>query len=285
MKKIIMALSVLVLASLACTIDVPLPLETVEIGELETYTIREEQVSGDGPFEMTISMGVGELSIKPGADAWLEGTIKYNVNQFKPEIEKASDSLTLSQKVQWDNKVPTNLNEIINAWDLSLGNVPTDLTINAGAYNGVVDLSGVPLSGLTINDGASNATVRFDEINPVTMDSLTYRTGASNVNLEGLANANFRSMVFTGGAGGYKLDFSGELQRAANVKIEGGVSNIKIIVPTGTTCDVTINGSLNNVTVHGDWESRSDGYRLNGDSPKLTIDVDFGVGSLELVEQ
>ena len=66
--------------------------------------------------------------------------------------------------------------------------------------------------------------MKFPKLNRVEMDSLYYQTGASNVHLSDLANANFASMVFRSGAGNYTLDFSGELQRDAEVKIESGIS-------------------------------------------------------------
>ena len=48
------------------------------------------------------------------------------------------------------------------------------------------------------------------------MSILRYETGASTVKLNGLANANFGTLIFSGGAGDYTLDFSGDLQRSGH---------------------------------------------------------------------
>jgi len=53
------------------------------------------------------------------------------------------------------------------------------------------------------------------------METLRYVTGASNLKLSNLANANFASMIFEAG-GNYSLDFSGELRQDAVVTIEAG---------------------------------------------------------------
>jgi hypothetical protein len=70
------------------------------------------------------------------------------------------------------------------------------LVINGGAYQGRIELGGLSLLSLEVNDGASDVKLEFSEPNGVVMDTLKYSTGASNVELSGLANANFKSMVF-----------------------------------------------------------------------------------------
>ena len=88
-----------------------------------------------------------------------------------------------------------------------------DLTIAAGAYEGNLELGGLALKSLTVKDGASHVDLSFPEPNQTEMSILRYETGASDVKLTGLANANFSTLTFSGGAGNYTLDFSGELQR------------------------------------------------------------------------
>ena len=82
------------------------------------------------------------------------------------------------------------------------------------------------------------------------MSLFKYSTGASNITLEGLANANCSQFIFRSGAGAYTLDFSGELTRDMMVTIESGVSSITIIVPEGTSAVLTTNGLLS-VTASG----------------------------------
>ena len=63
------------------------------------------------------------------------------------------------------------------------------------------------------------------------MNLFRYETGASLVTLTGLANANFSLFEFSGGAGNYTLDFSGELNRDATVSITTGLGNLRIVIP------------------------------------------------------
>jgi len=88
------------------------------------------------------------------------------------------------------------------------------------------------------------------------MTLLQYETGASNVSLIGLANANFVNMEFDSGAGNYTLDFSGTFQRDASVNIETGVSNMTLVIPTGIPVRITVDGGLSNVTFGSGWRRK-----------------------------
>jgi hypothetical protein len=114
------------------------------------------------------------------------------------------------------------------------------------------------------------------------MDRLRYQTGASNVALFGLANANFKSLLFRSGAGNYELDFSGTLLRDAVATVESGFSQVVIIVPVGTTARINTNGGLMNVKYSGGWEKDGETYLLGSGGPVLTINVEMGAGNLQL---
>jgi hypothetical protein len=129
-----------------------------------------------------------------------------------------------------------------------------NLSIDSGAYDGTLELGGLSLTRLEIKDGAANVEVSFSEPNPVEMSTFTYNTGASDVKITGLANANFSLLDFSAGAGDYTLDFSGELQRDASIKIESGLSNLIIIVPEGVNAVVTVESGLSNVNAGSGWE-------------------------------
>jgi hypothetical protein len=159
------------------------------------------------------------------------------------------------------------------------------LTIQAGAYSGSMDLSGIPLRRLEVSDGASDVRLSFASPNPEEMQLLSYQTGASTVSLTGLGYANFSDMTFSGGAGTYTLDFSGGLRRDANVTLESGVSSVRLEIPAGTTAEVVVGGALNNVDTIGGWAQSGETYRLDGTGPTLRIFVDMGVGSLALVAE
>jgi hypothetical protein len=273
----------LLAGTLACGLSINGP--NLETGATQTLELNEMLSAAAGVSEVTIEMAAGNLNIEPSADDKLSGRVDYNVPAWAPTITRDSGSLTISQG--HDNSFGNiSGNDIINDWDLNLGNeVVLDLTINAGAYKGRLDLSGLKLQRLEINDGASDGDLKFNVPNPVSMEKLVYRTGASKVNLYGLANANFVDMSFDSGAGDYLLDFSGTLNQDATVNIHSGVSALTIIIPEGTRAIITNSGAITNVTPVGTWTVSNNRYEAAGEGHTLTINIDMAVGSLKLVHQ
>jgi hypothetical protein len=278
--KVLSAILVLALASMACGFSVNLPKESQPGPEVkESIT-----VAGNGSEEMhlTLSFGAGTLKLSPGEGSNLvDGTAVYNFEQLKPEIVKDGNNVEIKNE---NFKGLVNPKDIVNEWDLKLGKSPIDLTINAGAYNGMYELGGLSLTNLTVKDGAANVDLSFSKPNLVEMSILRYETGASDVKLAGLANANFSTLMFNGGAGSYTLDFSGELTREGVVKIEAGAGDVQLIIPKDVNAKVTVESTLASVNHSSGWTENGSEYTQNGSGPELTIIVKMAAGNLTITD-
>lgn len=281
-KSIILVVSVLALVSLACGITINLPVKEINTGPTVTEEVTVP-VPDDGEARLTLEFGAGELTLAPGAqNALVSGEAVYNVQDLRPEIDISPGSAAVRTGDLEITGIPNFNDKYINRWDFMLGSLPMDLTIKAGAYEGDLELGGLSLTDLTVTDGAAKVDLRFSEPNLVDMQTLRYETGASNVEIFGLANANFEDMVFKSGAGDYTLDFSGELLRDATVTIDAGLSSVRIVIPEGTAARVLVDRGLADVDISGRWEKSGNTYTLEADGPRLTINVNIGAGSLEL---
>ncbi len=276
--KMMIGVFVLALSTLACSINLPTSWTSGSIGEINTIEINEN-LQTNGNTGLVIEMGAGELDIRGGANSLVEGSIRTNLTEWEPQITKTDETITISQEL---NTVPVQPgNKIVNEWDLQLGGQTMDLVIRAGAYEANLDFSGVALNSLEIADGASNANVLFASPNPVSMQTFTYRTGASDVELTGLANANINTLTFLGGAGSATLDFSGELMGNMQVEINGGVGQIRIRVPEGTRCILHTQGELVDIDNDG-WTQNGRQYETPGDGYTIEIEAEISVGNLQL---
>lgn len=281
-KKIFFVLIVIMFTSLACSFNINLP--TVSTENETVFVLNEMTPDNRDSSDLEIGMGAGRLNITGGSDQWITGEIKYNVPLWGPNITRSTYGLNITQETKKQIGIPDK-NDVINDWNIILGNHPTDLVINAGAYQGNLDLTGIPLTKLRINDGASQSNIRFDELNPVEMISFNYASGASQIEIYGLSNANFANMVFEGGPGSFTLDFSGDLQRDTDVEINYGLGDMKIIIPKGTPAYVIVDGGLNNVELRGTWNVTGNEYSLEGDGPQLFFRIKMGLGNLQLISQ
>ncbi|HLF88838.1 MAG TPA: toast rack family protein [Anaerolineales bacterium] len=282
-KSFFLSILLLILASFACSVNVNLPGTQVKTGPLVTENI-SVPVPDASDIDVTLSLGAGELELNPGGEGGLmEGTVSYNVPDFKPEIISNNGNITIKQGELDIEGIPQFDEDVENHWDLKLSAAPMTLRIQAGAYVGKYDLGGLSIENLYVSDGAADVTLDFSSLNLVEMGILDYSTGASNVTLTHLANANFSTLVFKSGAGNYTLDFSGDLQRDANVKIDSGLSTVRILVPEGMNVKLVFDGGLTNVSAFGNWEETgSNTYTQSGEGSTLTITVDMGAGNLEL---
>ena len=277
----IIPLVALALAMLACSFTVNVP--TVDTGVSETYEINESALTDVETNKISIEMGAGQLNISGGATSLIEGTIEYNVDEWVPSVDRSSDEITLSQTTDSNIGIPDG--DILNRWDLKFGDYPINLELATGAYEGDLNLSGLSITNLYISDGASKATIRFDSLNPVQMDELIYKTGASDVELLGLGNANVSEISFDSGVGSYTLDFSGDVQHDIDVRVESGMSDMTIIIPSDVRAIVVMSGALSNVDATGTWTMSGTTYECGSSGPLITINLDMAVGNLNLRQQ
>jgi len=281
-KQIFLAIGILTLSSLACSFTVNLP--SVDTIPEKTVSINESVPSGIEDVVLRLDIGAAEVEINSGAKNLVNGTVTYNVAGWEPVVEWDGDELTIKQETQGIKGLPST--KVTNQWNLQMGGAtPTSLVINAGAYSGEMELGGLSLNSLKIEDGASTNKVSFSSPNLIPMERFSYNTGASTITLKGLANANFKEMEFSGGAGSYELDFNGKLQSDAEVNIEAGVSTIKIIIPEGTSAEIKVNGEMKNVNTTGTWTVNGSRYSTEGSGPKVKINVNMNLGSLDLVRK
>jgi hypothetical protein len=279
-----------IMAMLACSFNF-LPLRTsVRVDKLETGPTVSEDVEIPVPdldveTSLEILMGAGELYVRPGAEnALLQGTVSYNVEEFAPHIitENGYIQLRQGEEESGEYTFPDISGNVENTWDLLLGDEAMELILTVGASRSDIELGGLAIDNLRVTQGASDFDLSFSEANQVEMSTLRFTGGASDAELNKLANANARDLFFTGGAGRYTLDFSGDLQDDMYVKIEAGLGEVIIIVPAGTAATAEFEGALADVDAHDDWHRSGDTYTLEGTGARITFEISMGLGSLQL---
>ena len=135
----------------------------------------------------------------------------------------------------------------------------------------------------TVQHGESNWNIRFN--NSATMD-LVVKMGAGEAHLN-LGSLNLRSVVFDLGAGELDADLRGNPKRSYDVRINGGVGQATIHVPSTVGISATATGGIGEVNVRG-LEQRNGRWINPGheNSPvTIRLDVKGGVGQIDLVAE
>ena len=187
-------------------------------------------------LRVTIKFGAGKLGLISGQEDVFEGNFQYDKSILKPNIQYEilgeTGILTLSQSIKKDLDLPFPYK---NIWNLKLPpGIPLQLYINTTTYSGDIDLTNLQIENLYLTSGASKTNIVFSQPNFIGLKNIDIKTGASTIKMLGLANANFNEMNFTGGAGSYTFDFSGELTKKSKVNINTGAAKIILKIPSNT---------------------------------------------------
>ncbi len=250
------------------------------MGSTRTDIIDVATPSGSGPFRLELSMGAGTLKLNPGAGVRIvQGTVTYNVDEFQPNVTTSDHMVRIEQGKATVHSITTNIK---NDWDLKLGDAPMELKLSVGAARGNLELGGLSLTGLVVEQGASDFTVTFNQPNRTPLERFSYDSGAARSIISGLANLDAKTMEFRGGAGQLKLNFDGSLQRDLQVNISAAAGSVVLTVPRGTAASASVAGMLASTSPSGGWTRSGSGYRLEGSGPTITFNVSMSVGSLQL---
>jgi predicted membrane protein len=165
--------------------------------------------------------------------------------------------------------------------------IPISFNVELGVGKGDFDCSGLLIKDFVLSTGASSVNLRFPEPNKAQIDNMKIETGVSKFVGEGLGNANFRNFQFSGGVGSYTLDFSGELKREADVKVEVGLGSVTILVPRDVGARVFYQKSwVSKIDLDRDFEEKRDGQyfsdNYNTASSRMNISVESGLGHVKI---
>lgn len=185
-------------------------------------------------LKVYIKFGAGKLDLISGEEDVFKGNFQYDKSILKPNIQyeilEETGILTLSQSIKKDLDLPFPYK---NRWNLKLPpGIPMQLYINTATYSGDIDLTNLQIENFYLNSGASQTDILFNQPNLIDLKNINIKTGASTINISGLANANFDKMNFTGGAGSYTFDFSGKLTKKSKVSIDAGAAKIILKIPS-----------------------------------------------------
>jgi hypothetical protein len=234
---------------------------------------------------LRVAIGACQFRARPGeGDAWVAGTYHDPTDKRPTRIVEEGASVTITEEEPSFERISAVFGGVPR-YELRLGRQrPFALPIETGASEFDLDLGGIPLSRLTVRQGAGKFELGFSAPNLEIMQVLEVSSGAAGIELENLANANFSEMSLSGGAVGYELDFGGTLSRDARVSVETGMFGVEVSVPASTAARVVSETTLGSVDVGDGFTKREGAFftegALGGGAPVLTIRAGVRLGSL-----
>lgn len=236
--------------------------------------------------DLRLHLGIGacRLVLAPGGgDSWLTGTYADPAGALPLHITQEGGSVRITQGQRLE-ALP-RLFDASARLDLRLGTArPFALILETGASDVIGELGGVPLTGLTIRQGAGKAALDFATPNPRALDLLEIAAGAADIRVLRLANAGARQIRAGGGAASYLLDFGGVLVRDVDARISAGMATVTLRVPLTTPATIAATAVLGSVEVEGAFTAQGGTYRTPAadQSPRLAIHASAALGAIHL---
>lgn len=253
----------------------------------QTFSVERARLP-ETSLSVVVRHNLGQFNIRPARDSVrYRASLRYDARAVEPIYRYAADSGTLRIGTRERSGGKSGNGRRAADLDLTLGgNGPLAIDVRAGAAESVLDLSGLPITSLSVSSGASDTRVRFDQPNPVRMKSLTLSTGAASIVADRLGNANAEEIVVRSTVGEIELDFSGSWQHDTELRAEVTLGVLTIRVPADVGVHVTTSRVVASFS-HAGLTSRDGAYvSANWDSAphKLRVYAQTVVGFLT-VEQ
>jgi predicted membrane protein len=255
---------------------------------------RDVDLQDEKSLTVKIEFGVGELYLgKADSKKIVEAEVSYDpsYSDFFFDYDKSRDKGELFLGTELEEEKGVNLGDTDekNWWDISFTDrIPIDFEIDVGAAEAELDFTGLKITDLDLDVGAAKAWIQFRKPNPERMSRMRIDAGACKLEIEGLANANFKRMDFDGGVGDFTLDFSGDLKHSAVVDIEMGLGHLTILVPEEIGVKIKSNGSiLSSISFDkGVFEEVEEDVWINDEYGETDVELNFkievGLGAVDI---
>ena len=223
-----------------------------------------------------ITYGTGTFGLRGGASALLyQMRLRYDATRVEPKhsYDLTSGKLQLGVEKS-DVRFTARKDNESGQLQLELSRAtPWDLTLDLGAVEADIDLTGLKLAKLKIESGASDGRVRFDSLNPIPMRDLQISLGAANFRADRLANANTREIRVDAGVGNVELDLGGHWTQDIELRAEITAGLVTVHVPSDVGVRVAVDKVVASFDHQGLIERDGEWVSPNWDTAKHKLRV------------
>lgn len=236
-------------------------------------------------LRLELECTAGRLELAPmTSGALAELDLAFAREELRPTVEFDSTEAEATLRVRsprqhTDNIDFDRLRE--NNWRLKLSpQIPITFDIEGGAFDALLDFSGLKVADLKLDVGAGELDLEFSGPNTESPD-LRINSGAASVDARGLCFANFRRFVFNGGAGKSELEFDGSYAGEGEVELNFGVGVNTVLLNRELGVRIRKEGSFLAPMSLRDFVKQGDTYyseNYENAAAKLHFDIKMGVG-------
>jgi len=137
------------------------------IGPEQTFTLDVPRPESSSAINVTLEMAVpqGMLNLSGGAEGLIQGAITYNAAEYEPQMTNGDGTLLIRQAEPGPKSVVVSVqNNLINQWDLQLGDAPMNFEIHLENGEYIVEFAESLTADFsaTLNAGMGNVNLVID---------------------------------------------------------------------------------------------------------------------------
>lgn len=294
-----LALVLLVCPLVGCSADAP------EAPQAESADasgdVRRELVevlqNGEASVRADLDLGLGTITVgEAEAGALFQAEVTLPLAGLVPELEtetvatESGPQARIRLGLGGEAANPKELGETRGlVWRLLFSHqTPLDLSLELGATDADLDLTGVPLRRLRVVCGVGEARLHADTPTSERGADIEVKAGVSAFTGDGLGNLRFRRFRFEGGVGRFALDFRGAApEPGAEASLKVGIGELDVVLPRGVPLVVEApSGRLSSVELPAGLVTLGRGrYATPGaerDPDAFTVRISSGPGKVRV---
>ena len=190
--------------------------------------------------------------IGDSGEQFVSGSVQYNREVLAPLVKISENTVTISQNNIADSDASDP--NLVNLWKLKVADQKAfALDISNLAAEGHWNLSGLPITSLTLRAGRAKNALTTDQPNPTTMNNFRLNCSSGEVIVEGILNSKCQNLRIAGGSGNLTLRFNGQYAGTdLKVSIDGGTGLVRLALPVDIPARLT-SGSGQNVNYSAEY--------------------------------
>lgn len=203
------------------------------------------------PLEVFIDVDAGGISVQKGQSPE-EGkaTFKYDKENFKTRFHFSEERNRLRISIdkrnwkRWPFKGNKHDEFIAELKVLLPYDVDIYLDVRLKAGETTMQLGGLRLKEVNLNNWAGKVKIGFQEPNPIVMVFLDIHNKVGEMELLDLGNARFERADIDGGIGALRVDFHGDLMDKSRAKVDIDIGEVSVYLPSDVGTLLIVGGGL-----------------------------------------
>jgi hypothetical protein len=264
----------------------------------QEQVLRTASLTSERQLQVNVEGGFGTLQLRRGpADAVyaIKSIGEEEKNQHVSVSYNVKDHIGVLHIELNTNADEDGLSDLIHLfkgnnggqWRLELTDqIPIDYRMEFGAGDADLDFSGLKISNLQLETGASSLSIRMKSPNPERVKLVIISAGLGSIHSESLGNLNFEKFRFEGGLGSYTLDLGGAMRDGARISAEVGLGSLDILIPESigvrASCDESWLSSARFPRFERIDNERYQTPNYSSASRRISMSLESGIGSVSV---